>query len=266
MATFRLMTYNLRVAADREGEPTWDERRDAVASLIRLHNPDLVGVQEALPGMLDDLDARLPDYDWVGTGRDAGADEHCALFFHTGRIDLVQHDTFWLSETPAAPGSRSWGAAYPRVATWAQMGGPDDAPSPYVFNTHFDHRSAEARRESARLLRARIDAIAGLAPVALVGDLNTTPDTAPYHLLTEANGDAPPVRDALHESTLPHHGPVATFNDFDGAVQPNRRIDYVFVRGPLAVRRHGTLTDRWDGHFPSDHCPVLAELKLPDDA
>ena len=237
-----------------------------MASVIRFYDPDVVGVQEALSGMLDDLDAHLPDYDWVGTGRNAGADEHCALFFHTGRIALSQHGTFWLSETPAEPGSRSWGAAYPRIATWARLNGPDDAPSPYVFNTHFDHQSARARRESARFLRARIDTVAGSAPVALVGDLNTTPDTAPYRLLTEPTGDAPPLRDALPNAALPHHGPVATYNGFDGAVHPNGRIDYGFVRGPFAVRRHGTLTARWDSHFPSDHCPVLAELHLHEDA
>lgn len=266
MASLRLMTYNLRVAAPRDDEPSWAQRRNAVASMIRFHTPDVVGVQEALPRMLDDLDTRLPSYDWVGTGRDAGTDEHCALFFHTGRINLAHHDTFWLSETPTTPGSRSWDAAYPRVVTWAQLSGPDDAPAPYVFNTHFDHRSARARRESARLLRARIDAIAGPTPVALLGDLNTTPETAPYRLLTEENGTAPPLRDALPNAAVPHHGPVATFNGFDGTVHPDGRIDYVFVRGPLTVQRHGTLTDRWDGHFPSDHCPVLAELHLPDDA
>ena len=54
------MTYNLRVAAPRDAEPSWAKRRDAVASVIRFHDPDVVGVQEALPRMLDDLDARLP--------------------------------------------------------------------------------------------------------------------------------------------------------------------------------------------------------------
>lgn len=265
MMALRLMTYNLRVAAPRDDEPSWAERRDAVASVIRFHNPDVVGVQEALPSMIDDLDTRLPEYDWVGTGRDAGGDEHCALFFHPGQIRPFVYDTFWLSETPGEPGSQNWDAAYPRVVTWAQLTGPDGSPLLHVFNTHFDHQSARARRESARLLRTRVDAIAGSTPVAVVGDLNTTPDTPAYRLLTEAAGDAPPLRDALSDAILPHHGPVSTFNGFGGAVQPDGRIDYIFVRGPLQVKRHGTLTDRWGGHFPSDHCPVLAELHVPDE-
>ena len=259
MAVLRLMTYNLRVAAPREKEPSWATRRDAVASVIRFHNPDVVGVQEALLGMLADLNERLDAYEWLGTGRDAGEDEHCALFYHTDRLCPARHDTFWLSETPDVPGSQSWGASYPRIVTWMEL--PVSHSSLYIFNTHFDHDSARARRESARLLRSQIDAIAGAAPVALLGDLNTPPDTAPYRLLTRET-DGAPLRDALHEAALPHHGPVATFNGFDTTVQPNGRIDYIFVRCPLAVRRHGTLTDRWNGHFPSDHCPVLAEVAL----
>lgn len=261
MPSLRLMTYNLRVAAPRDGEPGWPERCDAVASMIRFHDPDVAGVQEALPGMLADLNDRLDTYDWVGTGRDAGADEHCALFYRTDRFAPARHDTFWLSETPSTPGSRDWDAAYPRVTTWMELSLPRLNGSFYVFNTHFDHHSVRARRESARVLRTQIDAIAGPAPAVLVGDLNATPDAAPYRRLTQGSGDRA-LRDALHESKHPHHGPVATFNGFDDAVQPNGRIDYVFVRGPVAVRRHGTLTDRWNGSFPSDHCPVLAELVL----
>jgi endonuclease/exonuclease/phosphatase family metal-dependent hydrolase len=265
MTSLRLMTYNLRVAAPREGEPSWAERRDAVASMIRFHAPDVVGVQEALPGMLTDLDTRLSHYDWVGTGRDGGDDEHCALLYHTARVAPARHDTFWLSETPDVPGSRSWGASYPRIATWMEVPLSEEATSLYVVNTHFDHDSARARRESAQLLRARVEAIAGPAPAAVIGDLNTTPDAAPYRRLTQS-AEGRPLRDALHETACSHHGPVATFNGFDATVQPDGRIDYIFVRGPVTVQRHGTLTDRWNGFFPSDHCPVLAEIALSSDA
>jgi len=262
MTSLRLMTYNLRVAAQREREPSWAERRDAVASMIRFHDPDVAGVQEALPSMLDDLDARLADYEWVGTGRDDGAGEHCALLYHTDRLAPARHDTFWLSETPGDPGSRSWGASYPRIATWMEVPLSDPPYSLYVVNTHFDHDSAPARRESACLLREQVNGLAGSAPAVVMGDLNTTPDTAPYRHLTQEHGGQP-LRDALHETARPHHGPAATFNGFGSAVQPEGRIDYIFVRGPVSVRRHGTLTDRWNGHFPSDHCPVMAEITLP---
>ena len=258
------MTYNLRVAVAEDEDPPWSVRRGAVASMIRFHTPDVVGVQEALPPMLDDLDERLDDYAWVGRGRGSHQNEHCALFYRSDRLALERHDTFWLSTTPDVPESQSWGAAFPRVATWAALTDERTDRSLVVVNTHLDHDSARARRESARLLGRRVDALAGQGPAVVLGDLNVPPGTPPYRRLVDPDG--PALRDALYDSAQPHHGPVATFNGFGAAVQPGARIDYLFVRGPVAVRRHGTLTDRWDGHFPSDHCPVVADVRIRDDA
>jgi endonuclease/exonuclease/phosphatase family metal-dependent hydrolase len=264
MSSLRLMTYNLRVAVADDAEPPWTVRREAVASMIRFHAPDVVGVQEALRPMIADLDDRLEEYTWVGRGRGADQNEHCALLYRPARVHLDRHDTFWLSTTPQVPGSRSWNAAYPRIATWAALTDDRTDRTLVVVNTHFDHESARARRRSARVLGERVDALAGAGPLAVIGDLNTPPRTPPYRHLVAPDG--PALRDALHESAQPHHGPVATFNGFEDQVQSGARIDYVFVRGPLAVRRHGTLTDRWNGHFPSDHCPVVADVTLRDGA
>jgi endonuclease/exonuclease/phosphatase family metal-dependent hydrolase len=258
--SLRVMTYNLRVPGVDPDEPSWAARRDKVASMIRFHAPDVLGVQEAVPRMLDDLDARLDDYTWTGQARDADSGEHCALLHRPDRLPMETHDTFWLSTTPEVPGSRSWDAAFPRIVTGATFRDPRTDRPLTVFNTHFDHDGATARRESARILREQMDARAGDAPVVVMGDLNTTPDTPPYRRLV-TGGPGPPLRDALRDSTTPHHGPTATFNGFGDRVQPDTRIDYCFVRGPLTVERHGTLTDRWNGSFPSDHCPVWAAIR-----
>ncbi|RRJ61599.1 hypothetical protein EHV15_00385 [Paenibacillus oralis] len=55
---------------DLEGENIWSSRRDMVAGIIRFHRPDLVGMQEVLHRQLEDLQERLPEYGWVGSGRD----------------------------------------------------------------------------------------------------------------------------------------------------------------------------------------------------
>ncbi|MFB6249710.1 MAG: endonuclease/exonuclease/phosphatase family protein [Salinibacter sp.] len=263
MSSLRLMTYNLRASVADAEDPPWPVRRGAVASMIRFHGPDIVGVQEALPSMLDDLDAHLEAFTWLGRGRGSDQNEHCALFYRPDRLTLERHDTFWLSTSPGVPESRSWGAAYPRVSTWAAVADDRTDRSLVVLNTHFDHDSARARRESAQLLGRQIDALAGPAAAVVLGDLNSPPGAPPYRHLVGPDGSA--LRDALYESAQPHHGPVATFNGFGAGVQPGARIDYIFVRGPVDVRRHGTLTDRWNGSFPSDHCPVAADVLLRSD-
>jgi endonuclease/exonuclease/phosphatase family metal-dependent hydrolase len=37
------------------------------------------------------------------------------------------------------------------------------------------------------------------------------------------------------------------------------------VREGVQVIQHGILADHWDGRYPSDHLPVLAEVEIPSD-
>ena len=71
---FRVMTYNIRYAGSEEtdGVNAWSKRKNLVASMIRFHHADIVGLQEALLLQLDDLTKLLPAYSWVGVGRDDG--------------------------------------------------------------------------------------------------------------------------------------------------------------------------------------------------
>lgn len=262
----RVMSFNLRLDLASDGENAWPHRRDRVAALIRFHAPDVVGVQEALLPMLADLEARLPGFDRVGVGRDDGGHggEFSAILYRRERLEVVRQGTFWLSTTPETPGSLGWDAAYPRVATWAEFRDRQSDCGRYLhLNTHLDHRGEEARRESARLIRRRLATLAASLPVVLTGDLNATPDSEPYRLLTAENlpGAGAPLLDALDGSRDRHYGPTSTWTGFE-AIEPGRRIDYVVVSPGVEVLAHGILSDHWDGRFPSDHLPVLATLRI----
>ncbi|HUP49779.1 MAG TPA: endonuclease/exonuclease/phosphatase family protein [Thermoanaerobaculia bacterium] len=257
-ASLRVMTFNIRLDLASDGPNAWPHRKEAVASMIRFHRADLAGLQEALPHQLADLDTLLPQFGRFGAGRTAErSGEHCAVFYRKERFDVLQHDTFWLSETPAVPGSRGWDAAYERIVTWGKLRDRRTAREFFLFNTHLDHVGEQARREGTRLLMAKIDEIAGGAPVILTGDFNAIPGSEPYRIVT-AGG----FRDAMHASRNPHHGPTSTWNAFR-AIEPGRRIDFVFVRGAAGVVEHAILSDTLDGgRFPSDHLPVLAEVSV----
>lgn len=140
--------------------------------------------------------------------------------------------------------------------TWGKLKDRSTGAVLHVFNTHFDHVGVVARRESARVLLEKVAEIAGAdAPAVVTGDLNTMPDAEPYRLLTGEGAFA----DALAASASPHHGPTGSRNGFE-AIAPGRRIDFVLVRPTVRVLRHGILSDTFDGRFPSDHLPVLAEI------
>jgi len=259
----RVMTFNLRLDVASDGPNAWPHRRDWVAALIRFHAPDAVGVQEALAHMLTDLDARLPGFARVGVGRADGrtGGEFSAILYRTGRLELLDSGTFWLSPTPEVPGSKGWDAAIERIATWARFRDRRTGCTHVHLNTHFDHIGEQARQESARLIRLRLGSIAGSLPVIVTGDLNADPQSVPYRVFTRDTiaSASTPLRDAYAMSRDGHYGPTSTWNAFR-AIEPGRRIDYVLVSTRIPVLSHGILPDSWDGRFPSDHLPVLAVL------
>jgi endonuclease/exonuclease/phosphatase family metal-dependent hydrolase len=233
--------------------------------MIRFHGADVVGLQEALRNQIADLEAALPHLGWFGTGRSAQRDgEHCAVLYRRDRLEVLAESTLWLSETPDVAGSQGWDAALPRIVTWGKLRDRRTGAVFHFFNTHFDHRGEAARRESARLLLRKVAEIARPGgPVVVTGDFNTTPDSEPYRILTSGEGRPGALVDAMLASSCPHHGPTSSWNGFK-AIEPGRRIDFILVRPPVAVLQHGILSDTFDGRFPSDHLPALAEVTMGD--
>ena len=130
----------------------------------------------------------------------------------------------------------------------------------YTINTHFDHRGAEARRESAALIARHVKRVSHLdpLPVVVMGDLNCLPNSEPYK-----NFQRGEFKDALLQSKTKHQGPMSSWNGFGKAVVPGRRIDFIFVGPHLKVLSHKIDASQFKGRFPSDHCPVIARLSQP---
>ena len=118
----RVMSFNIRYNNAKDSINAWPNRKDKVASQVLFHQPAILGVQEALWDQMEDLAQRLPQYKYVGIGRDGGnKGEFSAIFYDTNRLQLLQSHTFWLSETPEAVGVKGWDAALPRIVTYARF-------------------------------------------------------------------------------------------------------------------------------------------------
>jgi endonuclease/exonuclease/phosphatase family metal-dependent hydrolase len=261
----RLMSFNIRLPHVGDGVDYWPNRKEMVASMIRYHQADIVGVQEAFRSQLDDLSELLPGFAWYGLCRTDGTatpdpdNEFSAIIYLKSRFEPLGSGTFWLSEEPAWVGIKGWDAALPRIVSWAHFRDKSGGPDFFHFNTHFDHVGVAARENSARLILNQIAAIAGDRPVVLSGDFNCLPTDAPYRRLTEEGSG---LYDALFRSETPHHGPLSTWSGFRFPGEPGRRIDFIFVNDKVQVLRHAILSDCWSGRFPSDHLPVLTEIRI----
>ena len=263
-ASFRAMTYNIRLDLASDGDNGWPRRREMVAALIRHEAPDLLGMQEVLLGQKRDLEQALPEYAMVGVARDDGREkgEFSPIAFRRVRFTLVDSGTIWLSETPTTP-SKGWDAAYPRIATWALLRDQSTGQTLRVLNTHFDHVGVVARHQSSALLSLWLSQGEwARLPTILMGDFNSAPDGSAYRLLT--GSPSLRLRDARLISRTPAFGPPGTFNAFKIDSNPAAPIDHIFLSDRFSVEGYSVVTQHWGGRLPSDHYPVVAELILED--
>jgi endonuclease/exonuclease/phosphatase family metal-dependent hydrolase len=180
--------------------------------------------------------------------------------FFTGQISLKlkEEGTFWLSETPDKP-SFGWDAACRRVVSWAILRERKTGKEIAVFNTHFDHKGQEARKNSAKLLVSKINEIAGKRPVIVTGDFNGKPDSEPITIILDAKNPIALINTSKVAQIT--YGPVWTFHNFGKTPLPERtEIDYVFITKHFSVPKYGVLAEAIDGIYLSDHCPVMVEL------
>lgn len=250
----QLITYNIRLNTPADGENAWPNRKDNVKALVKFHDADILCVQEALPLQVDQL---LEDTDFAkeGVGREDGKreGEHSAIFYNKNRFTKKDGGTFWLSPTPDKP-SKGWDARLNRICTWVRLYDKSNKKEFMVFNTHYDHVGVQARIESAKLIKQKIQEIAPKLPVVLTGDLNVTPETEAIATIKSF------LMDSKEQSEEPPYGPEGTFNSFNFRSKLEGRIDYIFINKGFKVKKYGVLTDSKNLRYPSDHMPVLARL------
>ena len=254
-----LMTYNLRFASDVQPN-AWGVRRPLVAECIRTVNPDVFGTQEGVYPQLRDIEADLPDYGWIGLGRDGGSrGEFMAVFYRRDRLQPLAFDHFWLSDTPQVIGSTTWGNKNRRMVTWVRFRDLRTQREFYFWNTHFDHEVQQAREKSAALLRARMAELEPRVPVVLVGDFNAAAGENPAYQALVADGFLVDTWNAARERRNETYG---TFNGFGETPLGGSRIDWILTRGAGQVAYSEVVTFRSGEQYPSDHYPVVARIEL----
>lgn len=251
----KVMTFNIRYGTANDGENSWQFRKDNVVQTIKNFNPDLLGLQEALQLQIDEFLKQMPNYAYVGVGRDDGkkAGEHSCIFYSKDRFQVDSTQTFWFSETPDVVASKSWGNNITRIGTWVRLHDRLSGKAFYVFNVHFDHESQPSRQKSAELLVKKINGKS--LPVILTGDFNCT-DYNPAIKTILSSGLIDTYR-KLHAKQQNE----GTFNSFKGETSGDK-IDFIFVSKDFETKSSEIVRTSYDGTFPSDHFPVTAVISF----
>lgn len=278
-----VMTYNIRTSLlDKETDNRWEARRDALAELVERENPDAIGFQEVMPDQSEWLQKRLPQYAFVGEHRNADrkSGEASPVAYRKSRFAVKNSGTFWLSETPDVPASKSWKTALPRICSYAVL---EDSVTGRTFafaNTHTDHRSELAREKGMLLIIERMKDFGNGAPIVLTGDHNCFEYEAPAQAVSKI------LTEAMHLSETPPEGSWRTFNYWtwrdreisivealkrDVRVRSNpsdkaaeKRIDYIYVSPGTRVLAYRTIPATRPGThlYPSDHFPTVATIQF----
>jgi len=262
-------SYNIRYEnkTDSISGRGWHLRYQSICNQIMWEHPDIFGAQEVLHPQLLDLEKGLPEYRWIGVGRDDGkqAGEYAAIFYNPSRVELLESGNFWLNETPDRPGL-GWDAACIRICSWGHFRDVQSGRDFYFLNLHMDHVGVTARSESAKLVMRRITEMTdgGKKLAVLTGDFNVSQTNQLYNLFTESG-----VLKDCYASAKMRFAENGTYNGFDYHFHTTARIDHIFVTPAATVDAYAILTDgRWQEdmngvmsrHNLSDHYPVFARI------
>lgn len=266
--TLTVASYNLRNAnpKDEAQGDGWKQRYPVIADLIHFHDFDIFGAQEVLHDQLTDMLAALPDYDYIGVGRNDGKEkgEYSPIFYKRERFKLLDSGHFWLAEDSTKP-VKGWDAAYVRICTWGRFMDKESHKRFWFFTLHTDHKGEQSQIESCRLVLDRIKKCVIVKGLFLQGDFNVGETSTCHSIICESG-----ILSDAYDSSPIRLTTTGTENWFDPDIKTFRRIDHIFITPGFTPLRYGILTDtyrvptdvpgKYRAHTPSDHFPVVVEL------
>jgi endonuclease/exonuclease/phosphatase family metal-dependent hydrolase len=249
----------------------WEQRLAAIRAGAGALKPDLLGLQEVVrldPGDGDGLDqaeaiARGLGY-YIAYGR-----AHDEPYYGNAALSRWPITRMQAFELPRC------GTGEKRTLLFAEVASPH-GPIPF-FVTHLNWKFDEGhvREAQVREIARRVESLArggSTFPAVLVGDFNAEPDSDEIRFLRGLTSLGEERRVYYQDAfALAGSGAGHTFarrNPFAAPLsEPDRRIDYVFVRGREEYARGEPLEAavcfdaEVGGVFPSDHFGVVATLR-----
>jgi endonuclease/exonuclease/phosphatase family metal-dependent hydrolase len=277
----RVLTINIRCSAVQDGENGWPYRKEFMTEIIADGNYDFIGTQETVINSNPDLNqvdyitSKMPKHGSIWRSREVTLDKgECMLLLYKKerwKIDETDQGTFWLSDTPDVPGSKTYPkAGNVRCVTFGLFHELQNntltGQKIYVYNTHYDYKSEEARQRAAKLVMDRLaDRKDKDAPVIIMGDMNCGEKSPAIRymqgepMILGGIEHKPPCR--LIDSFRTVNPDAADVGTYNGFKKPGKeKIDFIFVSEPMKPLSSQIIRTQRNGRYPTDHFPVEAVI------
>lgn len=249
MSQIKIVTFNIRCCYTADGINSFVHRSGLIFDKLTAEAPDAICFQEVTAENIRHIKSHLQGYTVLFDGRNADYNgEGLAIALKDSSLAFVSLDCFWMSDTPAVPGSRFADQSnYPRIcqaATVKQVGGG----APFrLYNVHFDLTESARYKQAAMVAqRVQADKAALNMPTVILGDFNDRPHTPTATVFADAG-------------FVDVAGDECTFHAF-GKEEPGRKIDYIFT--DIAGAAATLWKDQINGVYLSDHYPVCMTAEL----
>ena len=274
-----LGTFNVLYGSYSQNEDyKWDIRKNSLPEAIVANNFDVFGVQEAdktireqLPNLVKEA---LPagsnrDYQWWFVCRDNEATtsgEGLAIVYDANKYTISDKHHFWLTDKDPDHMNYGWDeTGYHRMAICAILSDKVDPTKQFFLMVTHAPLASQARQGAATLIseRAAMYNPDGL-PAFLVGDMNATPEDASTAIYLQSKEPYKWNDSFAKVPATSKTGGVITFHgkkDISNVADPSQRIDYIYYKNIAKVLTYKVDYNRYNGYYPSDHCPVSIRFR-----
>jgi len=286
----RVVTYNVLFDLfDHQFEKvhTWPERLNRVSLSIQNMKPDLLCVQETYPNQLEDLKKQLGDKLECFSGS-CKTGELNAIFYNKDRFERDDLNESLILEMPVNSKDDVHVAKIPdllppelepgRRLTVLHLKDKLTGKSLVVLNTHLTYYRVNTREDQVHYIVDLVRQFQSLGKtVILAGDFNTLPNRPEQSTYKFHDGNhlkqlfQTALKNTKETALLGHIGPLSTYTKdflkpgskvFDEIGSPELILDHIFVSPHVTVIANAIEPSKVNGHFPSDHLPVFADILI----
>ncbi|MGJ8606259.1 MAG: endonuclease/exonuclease/phosphatase family protein [Marivita sp.] len=260
IATYNVHYINLRAEDGPWSVPDWERRKGPLQAAFEAMNADVIGFQEmesfgrgdtsGINLTRDFLLEQNPGYAVAAHGPAAEFPQTQPILYRADRLRLEDQGWFFFSETPDVIYSRTFDGSWPAFASWAEFTDLTTGKAFRVYNVHYEYKSGSNRLLSAALTRDRMrDWIENGGEAVLLGDLNARLGAQTLTTFDEIGLSFAPVSGATYHL---NRG-INLFGAIDHIATTG---GFTLLSEPVVLRR------KFEGEWPTDHYPVVADFTL----